>query len=71
MKSYKMACKKYMSSAKFFIYRPHKQFTNQIQLLCDGKDHCKYTANVTKPVFGNQMKPTTLKNILINKIAFQ
>ena len=49
-----------MSSAKIFIYRPHNQFTNQITLLCDGNDHCKYRINVAKPVCGNQMKPTTL-----------
>ena len=40
---------------------PQNQFTNQITLLCDGKDHCKYRINVAKPVCGNQMKPTTLK----------
>ena len=49
-----------MSSAKIFIYRPHIQSTNQITLLCDGKDHCKYRNNVAKPVCGNRMKPTTL-----------
>ena len=50
-----------MSSAKIFIYRPHNQFTNQITLLCDGNDHCKYRINVAKPVCGNQMKPATLR----------
>ena len=50
-----------MSSAKIFMYRPHNQFTNQITLLCDGNDHCKYRINVAKPVCGNQMKLTTLK----------
>ena len=55
-----MAWKKYMSLAKIFIYRPHNQFTNQITLLWDEKDHCKHRINVTKPVCGNQMKPTTL-----------
>ena len=58
-----MAWKKYMSSAKIFIYRPHNQFTNQITSLCDGNDHCKYRINVAKPVCGNQMKPTTLRFI--------
>ena len=52
-----------MSSAKIFIYRPHNQFTDQITLLCDGNDHCKYRINVAKPVCGNQMKPTTLSPI--------
>ena len=52
-----------MSLAKIFIYRPHNQFTNQITLLCDGNDHCKYRINVAKPVCGNQMRPTTLMNV--------
>ena len=58
-----------MSSAKIFIYRPHNQFTNQITLLCDGKDHCKYRINVAKPVCGNQMKPTTLKIRVMRRIG--
>ena len=49
-----------MSSAKFLLYRPYNQYANQITLLCDGKDHCKYRINVAKPVCGSQMKPTTL-----------
>ena len=57
-----------MSSAKIFIYRPHNQFTNQITLLCDGNDHCKYRINVAKPVCGNQMKPTTLKDFKVKKL---
>ena len=61
-----MAWKKYVSSAKIFIYRQHNQFTNQITLLCDGKDHCKYRINAAKPVCGNEMKPTTLKYIGLN-----
>ena len=67
-----MAWKKYMSSAKIFIYRQHNQFTNQITLLCDGKDHCMYRINVAKPVCGNQMKPTTLRLLKasVNKRPF-
>ena len=32
-----------MSSAKIFFCWLPNQFTNQITLLCDGKDHSKYT----------------------------
>ena len=36
----KRSWKKSLSSVKIFILNPYNQFINQIQLLCDGNDHC-------------------------------
>ena len=58
-----MVWKRYMSSVKVFIYRPHNQYINQIILLFDEKGHSQHTVNVVKPVCGNQMKETTLNYI--------
>ena len=38
-----------MSLAKNLICRPYNQLTNQIPLLCSGKDHCKHIVNAAKP----------------------
>ena len=45
--------KVYVISQNFHLQATY-QFANQIAMLCDGKDHCKYTINVAKPVCGNQ-----------------
>ena len=47
-------------SGRYASYWNAFLFTSEIILLCDGKNHCKYTIIVAKPVCGDEMKSTTV-----------
>ena len=47
-------------SGRYASYWNAFLFTSEIILLCDEKNHCKYTIIVAKPVCGDEMKSTTV-----------